>query len=87
MSTTILEANNIKIYSDLSDFAKCCDSRIKSAPQVPQLEGGGGGGGSAILGNAHIQTAFLKMASLSKRTTSINRVSKSCKMSKNLHNI
>ena len=49
MSTTFLEANNIKIYVFLSDFAKCRDSRIKSAPRVPEIEGG-----SANLGNAHI---------------------------------
>ena len=41
MSTTFLEANNIKIYAVLSDFAKCRDSRVKSAPQLPKLEGGG----------------------------------------------
>ena len=40
MSTTFLEANNIKIYAVLSDFAKCRDSRIKSAPRVPKIEGG-----------------------------------------------
>ena len=41
MSTTFLEANNIKIYAVLSDFEKCRDSRVKSAPQVPKIEGGG----------------------------------------------
>ena len=41
MSTTFLEANNIKIYAVLSDFAKCRDSRVKSAPRVPKIEGGG----------------------------------------------
>ena len=41
MSTTFLEANNIKIYAVLSDFAKCCDSRVKSAPRVPKIEGEG----------------------------------------------
>ena len=41
MSTRFLEANNIKIYAVLSDFAKCRDSRIKSAPRVPKIEGGG----------------------------------------------
>ena len=51
MSTTFVEANNIKIYAVLSDFAKCRDSRIKSAPRVPKIEGGGG---SANSGNAHI---------------------------------
>ena len=51
MSTTFLEANNIKIHAVLSDFAKCRDSRIKSAPRVPKIEGGGG---SANSGNAHI---------------------------------
>ena len=50
MSATFLEATNIKIYAVLSDFAKCRDSRIKSAPQVPKIEGGG----SANSGNAHI---------------------------------
>ena len=41
MSKTFLEANNIKIYAVLLDFAKFCDSRIKSAPRVPKIEGGG----------------------------------------------
>ena len=41
MSTTFLEANNIKIYAVLSDFAKCRDSRVKSAPRLPKIEGGG----------------------------------------------
>ena len=43
MSTTFLEAINNKIYAVLSDFAKCRDSRIKSAPQGPKIQGGGGG--------------------------------------------
>ena len=50
MSTSFLEANNIKIYAVLSDFAKCRDSHVKSAPQVPKIEGGGSGNS----GNAHI---------------------------------
>ena len=50
MSTTVLEANNIEIYALLSDFAKCCNSRVKSAPRVPKKEGGGSGNS----GNAHI---------------------------------
>ena len=29
------------IYAVLSDFAKCRDSRIKSAPRVLKIEGGG----------------------------------------------
>ena len=41
MSNTFVEADNIKIYAVLSDFAKCCDSRVKSAPRVPKIEGGG----------------------------------------------
>ena len=41
MSTTFLEANNIKIYAVLSNFEKCRDSRITSAPRVPKIEGGG----------------------------------------------
>ena len=54
MSTTFLEANNIKNYDVLPDLAKCRDSRVKSAPLVPKIEGGKGGGGSANLGNACI---------------------------------
>ena len=42
MSTAFLEANNIKIYTVLSDFAKCRDSRVKSAPQLTKIEGGEG---------------------------------------------
>ena len=42
MSTTFLEANDIKIYAVLSDFANYRDSRIKIAPRVPKIEGGGG---------------------------------------------
>ena len=45
MSTTFLEANNIKIYAVLSDFAKCCDSRKCSASAQNR---------GANLGNAHI---------------------------------
>ena len=52
MSATFLEGTNIKIYAVLSDFAKCRDSRVKSAPRVPKIEGGGGG--SANSGNSHI---------------------------------
>ena len=51
MSATFLEATNIRIYAVLSNFAKCRDSRIKSAPRLPKIEGGGG---SANSGNAHI---------------------------------
>ena len=51
MSATFLEATNIKIYAVLSDFAKCRDSCVKSAPQVPKIKGVGG---SANSGNAHI---------------------------------
>ena len=40
MSATFLEATNIRIYAVLSDFAKCRDSRVKSAPQLPKIEGG-----------------------------------------------
>ena len=50
MSATFLEATNIRIYAVLSDFAKCRDSRVKSAPQLPKIEGGG----SANSGDAHI---------------------------------
>ena len=53
MSKTILDANNIKIYPVLSDFAKCHDSSIKSAPRVPKIEGG------RFSPYAHIKTVFL----------------------------
>ena len=41
MSTAFLEDNNILIYAVLSDFAKCCNSHVKSAMQVQKIEGGG----------------------------------------------
>ena len=40
MSTAFLEDNNILIYAVLSDFAKCCNSRLKSAPRVQKIDGG-----------------------------------------------
>ena len=40
MSATFLEATNIRIYAVLSNFAKCRDSRVKSAPRLPKIEGG-----------------------------------------------
>ena len=43
MSTRFLEANNIKIYAVLSDFAKCRDSRVKKCSASAQNRGGGGG--------------------------------------------
>ena len=52
MSMTSLEAHNIKIITVLSDFAKCWGLHLKSAPQVPKIEGGGEGGGLAKSGNA-----------------------------------
>ena len=33
----------MKIYAVLSHFGKCRDLRVKSAPQLPEIEGGGGG--------------------------------------------
>ena len=51
MSSTFFEATNIRIYAVLSNFAKCRDSRVKSAPRLPKIEGGGG---SANSGNTHI---------------------------------
>ena len=41
MSKTLLEAANFKIYAVLSDFEKWRDSRVKSAPGVPKMEGRG----------------------------------------------
>ena len=32
----------MKIYAVLSHFGKCRDLRVKSAPQLPEIEGGGG---------------------------------------------
>ena len=70
MSTTFLEANNIKIYVVLWDFTKGRNLRIKSATQVANIEGGGS---SAISGNAHIKTAFF-MASLKLHSYAISSI-------------
>ena len=59
MSTLFLEANNIKIYAVWSDFAKCCDACIKSAPRVPKIERGES---LVILGNANIKNCLFLMA-------------------------
>ena len=32
----------MKIYAVLSHFAKCRDLRVKSAPRLPEIDGGGG---------------------------------------------
>ena len=62
MSATFLEATNIRIYTVLSDFEKCRDSRVKSAPQLPKIEGGGG---VSQFGQCPYLDCFLfKMASL-----------------------
>ena len=56
MSSTFLEANNIKIYAVLSDFSKGCDSHThKKCAASAQKRGGGA---SANSGNAHIETVF-----------------------------
>ena len=37
---TFSEANILKFYAVLSLFAKCRDLHVKSAPQLPKIEGG-----------------------------------------------
>ena len=41
MSTTFLEAKNIKIYAVLSDFEKCRDSHVKKCSASAKNRGGG----------------------------------------------
>ena len=38
---TFSEAKKIRFYAVLSHLAKCCNSLIRSAPQLPKVKGGG----------------------------------------------